>query len=135
MHWKRWARGDDYRANNPNGAMVCTARYHNILEIHLHNRDKREDIQMKEYVVAIHLCQGDQFLFSTLADAEATIWDWTSEEFIDNGGNRYTAYVSGEIDAYVDMEWRFEEYEPDQHGSIEGFGGHNYLRSEENDKR
>jgi len=90
---------------------------------------------MKEYVVATHLFQGEQFLFSTLADAEATIWDWTFEEFIDNGGNRYTAYVSDEIDDYIASEWVIEEWLPDQHGSIEGFGGHNYLRSEENDKR
>ena len=89
---------------------------------------------MKEYVVATHLFQGEQFLFSTLEDAESTIWDWTSEEFIDNGGNRYTAFVSDEIDDYVASEWRFEEYDQDQHGSVSDFDGHNYLRSEENDK-
>jgi len=89
---------------------------------------------MDEYVVAIHLMDDEQFLFSTLADAEAAIWDWTFEAFIDNVGNRYTAYVSDEIDNYVEQEWNFTEYEPDQHGSVFEFGGNNYLRSEENDK-
>jgi len=89
------------------------------------------NIQMKEYVVATHLPNGEQFLFSTLADAESTIWDWTFEEFIDNGGNRLLAYVSDEIDSYVDMEWRFEEYDQDQHGPVSDFGGHNYTKERE----
>jgi len=86
---------------------------------------------MKEYVVAIHLMDDEQFLFSTLQDAEAKIWDWTFEEFIDNGGNRYTAFVSDEIDNYVEQEWRYEEYEPGQHGSVSDFGGHNYTKERE----
>ena len=86
-------------------------------------------VDRSEYVVAHDRHdKWEVHLFPDLATAESDLWDWTYEEYMDNGGK----FFNDVIDEIYEQQWLIEEYDPEQHGDVKEFtAGYNHTEESE----